>query len=863
VRQRTLRLLAAASFAVATHAAELPAELRVRVDALVAAVEREPTSAATAAERARVVWDWGNALALEGEHLPINLPLVAKNLLHTDPGEQPPARFFPELDSYVRQLALRARHDRPFGSLRIEAPEASAVLSYQVLRVVWTVGDLPMAPGGLVLPARHFMATFGAWQRDDPRGDGYLTIAASRAGARFAAAEAPMFGAHGGFRGAVPVPAYRLEGAALEPGDTVTITYGDRSGGGRGMRLPEFSNDAVPLPVYVDLGGEHAGLLASLPIPTFRVVGGPVHAVHGFAPSIVAPGERFVVSVRSEDYHYNRATGEIPAYRVRVNGERFAELPGDRPIHLLEATFDREGVYRFVFESADGTVTGRANPVWVRAQPGERLYWGETHGHSGFAEGMGSVDSYFEFGRDDARLDFLTLSEHDLWMDDHEWRVLDGAVQRFSREGEFLAYPGYEWTANRGAGGHHNVFFRRPGFDRVPVQEAPQLSMLYRELHRRYRPDDVLVIPHAHQAGDWRLSDLGVERLAEIVSGHGTFEWFGRLYLEHGWRLGFVGASDDHLGHPGYAAGRGRDGNRGSISSFGGLAAVYAPAKCTDAVFDALRDRATYATSGAERIILDARLNDRRMGSELDFAESRVLEGRVIGTGAIDTIEVIRNGELVWTKRVAAATLLAGGAASDEEVTVDVQLESSSEPPVRDNPRGTRTWGGRIIMEGARVLGAELPGRVNRGLDYARVEADGGGVSFEVGTRGIRHTLRLRLSGASSATVLRVALEPSREAGKAPSHVVPLERFEAATVELPFGQLAAGSSGRVERELRARHHRDTVAAQLVPRTLQDDVTFRFEDTGRYPGDWYYVRVRQLDGALAWSSPWWLGGDAPR
>jgi hypothetical protein len=89
-----------------------------------------------------------------------------------------------------------------------------------------------------------------------------------------------------------------------------------------------------------------------LPIPTFRVVGGPVHAVHGFAPSIVAPGERFVVSVRSEDYHYNRATGEMPGYRVWVNGEPFAELPPGRAIHLLEAAFASEGVYRFSFESA-------------------------------------------------------------------------------------------------------------------------------------------------------------------------------------------------------------------------------------------------------------------------------------------------------------------------------------------------------------------------------------------------------------------------------------------------------------------------------------------------------------------------------
>ena len=851
-----------ALLALASHAVALSPELERRVGALVLAVERQPTDAPTATERAQVLWEWGNALALEGEHLPINLTLVVRQLLDPEAGEGRAAGFHAELDSYVRQLALRARYARPFGSLRIEAPEAAVARSFETVRVEWTVGDLPMKVGGTLLPARHFMATFGSWQRDDPTADNYVSVAVSRPGARLVPSETPMFGAHGGFRGAVPVPSYRLEGADLLAGDTVTITYGDRTGGGRGLRLPEFSNDAVPLPVYVDLGGEHAGVLASLPIPSFRVVGGPVHAVHGFAPSIVATSERFVVSVRSEDFHYNRASGAIPGYRVAVNGEPFAELPPGRAIHLLEASFEREGVYRFTFESSDaggasGGVLGKANPVWVRDAPAQRIYWGETHGHCGFSEGMGTVDGYFEFGRDDARLDFLTLSEHDLWLDDHEWRVLDDAVRRYGSGSRMLAFPGYEWTTNRQYGGHHNVFFRRPGFARVPVQEAPRLRMLYDELHRRYRPEDVLVIPHAHQAADWRLSDLDMERLVEIVSAHGTFEWFGRNYLQHGWRLGFVGASDDHLSHPGYAAARGFGGQRTAIGSFGGLAAVLAAEKTTDAVFDALRDRATYAVSGAERIILDARLNDRRMGTEQPFVESRVLEGRIIGTGPIECVDVVRNGEVVWTKRVAAATLPAG--ATTAAATIDVQLESSSQPPVRDNPRGYRTWRGRIEASGAKVLVAELPGKVNRTLDYARLEPDGS-VAFEVATRGHRHTLRLRVEGASAATVVRIALEPTREAGKAPPPVIPAESFPAASVELPLAQL--DSSGRLVREVRARDHRDTIAVQLVPAALQDDVTFRFEDTGRFPGDSYYVRVRQLDGALAWSSPWWVGGEAP-
>ena len=100
-----------------------------------------------------------------------------------------------------------------------------------------------------------------------------------------------------------------------------------------------------------------------------------------------------------------------------------------------------------------------------------------------------------------------------------------------------------------------------------------------RVLGQSHSPEDVLIIPHAHQAGDWRLGDLPMERLIEIMSGHGTFEWFGNKYLENGWRVGFIGASDDHLGHPGYSAGMQRrgGGRRSNIFQFGGLAGVWAP----------------------------------------------------------------------------------------------------------------------------------------------------------------------------------------------------------------------------------------------------------------------------------------------
>ncbi len=306
---------------------------------------------------------------------------------------------------------------------------------------------------------------------------------------------------------------------------------------------------------------------------------------------MVQVGEPFTVSVRSEDIHYNRATSSFPAYQVSLNAEPFAELaPGDGAVSLMtDLVLTEPGVYRFGFRSPEGNVVGASNPVWVQEQPFWRVYWGDTHGHSGFAEGQGTSDAYLRFGRDDARLDFLSHSEHDLWMDDAEWETLRENVEHYTVEGEFIAFLGYEWTVNTRRGGHHNVLFRTPrGRARVPVQVASVPSELYRRLEISNDLEDVLVIPHAHQAADWRVTNSKLESLVEIMSMRGTFEWFGREYLAHGHEVGFVAGSDDHLSHPGYPTPL-----TSTLAQPGGLAAVLATEETSDGIFDALKQRRT------------------------------------------------------------------------------------------------------------------------------------------------------------------------------------------------------------------------------------------------------------------------------
>ena len=293
-------------------------------------------------------------------------------------------------------------------------------------------------------------------------------------------------------------------------------------------------------------------------------------------------------------------------------------------------------------------------------------------------------------------------------------------------------------------------------------------------------------------------------------------------------------------------------GVRSNIFQFGGLAGAWAPAKSSDAVFDALKARRAVATTGAQRIILDARLNGGAIGSELPESETREIEGRAIGTGPIRTIELLRNGEVVGSFDTAG---VAGAGADSGEVIV--RFYSESYVTIRDNPRGQHTWRGRLRVHNGRLIGARYLGTPHRDADQLEIEGDR--VGFHLATRGSSRAIALTLDGASASTRISFDLEAERERGTAPTQVRTPQEFPATEFAL-----VVPTAGRVpsEKVLEAGRYRDRVSVERAV-SQRDDVEFSFSDRGGQPGDWYYVRVEQVDGHLAWSSPWWVGGEPPR
>jgi hypothetical protein len=848
--------------AVAANGDYLSPDLRARVDKLKADVAYLPTDSLNLEERTRTLWQWANAYALNGGELPVNLTqAVARVFAYPELA----LRRTETLDALLFEMALLDTQPDAIGTLRTD-PGPFEARQFVTIRQTYTVGNRAIQTGGGFLIARHFMPNYGIWQTRNPKDDNYISIISDNPGVSFTTDIAPMSGMHGGFRTQSPSLVFRLATGVLEPDDEVTITYGDTTQGSRGFQMASFSSDRMPLPIY--LAFNEAEPFLTLPIQPIKVTGTTIAAVHGFAPSIVEPNEPFILSIRAEDAYYNRARDGHPRLKVLHNDRVIARLPAsDSAISLLtDLSFDEPGAYHLKIVSTDGRIQGEVNPILVTEQPSQRIYWGDTHGHSGFAEGVGTPERFMVWARDDARLDYVTHSEHDIWLDDQEWEVLRENVKQFSREGEFIAYLGYEWTVNNLRGGHHNVLFRTPNArSRIPAQFYPTLSQLYAGLRAAAETKDVVVIPHAHQAGDYRQNDPELEPLIEIMSQHGNFEWFGRMYLTHGHQVGFVAASDNHLSQPGYTAPMG-----GSLAQRGGLGAILATEKTTDAIFDAMKDLRTYATTG-ERMILDVSLNGAGMGQRTEFSEVRRLRGRVIGTAPIESITVVKNDEILWSRDYLTerGETMESGKSGDrlqEEETLLLSFASDSTPyHPNDNPRGWRHWRGTLTVENAEI-------EAFRGMDFhasliqsiTRSADTPNQLEFTTLTRGDTSSIELTLSGVKRSTTVNLVLEPSRETGGAPPLYRPPQETPGTSLALPLKALVdKANDGRLEVPVAAGDYTDRVILRRRIHNGPLDVSFELEDRGVKQGDYYFVRVRQANDAMAWSSPIWVGGYGKR
>ena len=226
-------------------------DLSTAIEQLKADVAAEPTDETTIAERARVLADWADELALSGQEMGLAGPRVRLQATLPPTGDGA-LTAGAEIDRLVREFTLR-EEEGAFGTLEAESLGPFEARRYATIRQTWTAGSRPIETGGGFWVARHFNANYGAFQTKDPGAEGFVSIETSDADAAFEVDVYMASGPHGGFRAPEPALAFRLAEGHLDPGESVTITYGDTSGGGPGIMMTGTSGARIAFPLYVDL----------------------------------------------------------------------------------------------------------------------------------------------------------------------------------------------------------------------------------------------------------------------------------------------------------------------------------------------------------------------------------------------------------------------------------------------------------------------------------------------------------------------------------------------------------------------------------------------------------------------------------
>ena len=484
----------------------------------------------------------------------------------------------------------------------------------------------------------------------------------------------------------------------LRAGERIEVTLG----GSAGAVAPEYALPNKFFLLFVPLPEEDTGVPKSnaelrrrvLGACLVHVIGNRTHHLRTYARSQVRPGEPTSVLVRPEDENGNVACDTPGPLVVRVGGEEIASRRvsvDDSTCCVLDGiVLKTPGIYRLEIEDQARGLNAQTNPI--RCGDGadtEDTYWGIIHAHTEISDGAGSLDHLFRYMRDECLLDFGATGDHDHLFEtsDEMWKRVQDAVVRYHTPGQFVTFLGYEWAKwRRNGDGDRNVYYlhdHRPLF-RSDDGHHPAPPDLFRAL----REETAIVIPH-HPAEignhcDWKDHDPEKERLVEIYSCWGNSErsvhegnpcpvrpsghlgdqdldagevpeGFVQRALALGWRVGFTGGGDDHLGHPGDEIRIGW----GPWRYKAGLMAVRAADRTREAIWDAMWSRHTYATTGP-RILVDFVLNGHPMGSELflsdhpELTTARKIAITVHGTDAVQRVEIVRNNREVYVHETTA-----------------------------------------------------------------------------------------------------------------------------------------------------------------------------------------------------------------
>ena len=724
--------------------------------------------------------------------------------------------------------------------------------SWQSFTLVYTAGRFGVDDTGSIKIGFRFATDFGPVQFTDPKAPGYTTVEASNG-----ATLEPKWEFKRNIR---PWSRSLYIGVVrdfMAPGDTITIRFGDRRFGSPGIRVQTYCESAFEFHVLADPIATY-DYVALPESPRIEIVPGPGVKWFAILPTLVRTAEPFRLALKVDDKWGNPSDVVERSVRLLADGV-VAGLPAS--VQLARGRFGAviEGLSCAVAGDVairvlaeDGIELCRANPLRV-VEPATRLvhFWGDTHGQSNETLGTNTAREYFEFGRDKAHVDVMGHQGNDFQITGAFWRQLNALSAEFDKPGRFVCIPGYEWSANTAVGGDRNVHYRREGetiyrsshaqiADATDIVDESTDAHDAHELFARLQGKDCVVVAHVGgRYADIKFAhDGALETAVEVHSAWGTFEWIVRDAFEQNFRVGIVANSDGHKGRPGACYP-----GASFFGSYGGLTCFLAERLDRDAVFEAMRRRRHYATTG-NRALLDVSVELAEDGEVFERDPSlgpargeptrrlimgdiaRVADGEVelvievVGSAPIERLDIYDGLDHLETVRPYAA--------ADLGARVRIVYEGAE---YRGRAR-TTTWDGSLTLAGNRIVRTAVINSWN--LDRGVRRQDDKSVGWKAVTTGNFGAIDLWLETAGTGHL----------------------SFETAPVS---GDIALTELGVEPRTFAAGGLERAVRLQRLPEAMTERrMTLRRRIKVRDDGDTrLYVRVQQEDGHRMWSSPVYL------
>jgi hypothetical protein len=620
-----------------------------------------------------------------------------------------------------------------YGSVSLTPSGAFEARSYQTFVLTYTVGRFGMDDTGTLRVVFRFPLDSGPFQTSDPVSANYVTAQTNK-GIDLSVS----YNAAGHTRPRDRALTVYVSGGYLAEGDTIILVLGDKTGGGPGMKMQTFCETALEFKVLVDIYA--TGHYVPLPqTPYISIIPGKPVNWKIVAPSLRRPYEEFSLGIKVDDV-WGNPSDQVNDVLILESNLPITNLPskinfhrGQRSVQVDGLIAEKPDIYRIKIYNEDRKLLAESNPIAIKDSE-LAGYWGDLHGQTGETVAINTAREYFTFARDLAFLDVASHQGNDFQINNLFWHELNRLTAEFNQDGKFITFPGYEWSGNTAVGGDHNVYFRhenRPIFrsshalliDRSDIDTDANTS---KELFERLSGEDCVV--YAHVGG--RYADISyahdprIETSMEIHSAWGTFEWLIIDSFRLNYRCGVVCNSDGHKGRPGAS-----HPGAASFGTYGGLTCFLAPELNRDSIFECIRRRHHYGTSG-NRIHLDVRAIFRGEGQHFDkdpkvFAikpnrVDRVMMGDIAQTNdktvdlfveavcpaPIERIEVLNGEQLVHTLR----------GYTDKDLGNRIRVIWSG---AKYRGRGRKTiWKGSAIFEKARIIRMEKINEWNPELSF-------------------------------------------------------------------------------------------------------------------------------------------------